>query len=63
MEPQLSQEDLARSLQAQAATLWGVQRAEALRASLEAAARQVLEIGRSLPRPGTEPGVYPPLHQ
>lgn len=63
MEPHLSQEDLTRSLRAQAGLLWGEQRAEALSASLESTARQLLDIGRSLPRPGTEPGIHPPLNQ
>ena len=58
MKPGSSAQDIARELEEQAAALWGRQRAQAIRHSLEQTAQQLWEVGSHLPERELEPGFY-----
>jgi hypothetical protein len=58
MKPGASVEDVTKELVHRATILWGQQRTEATRQSLEQTARQLLEIAHNLPDRDVEPSFY-----
>ena len=58
MKPNESVEEIAVQLRAQAARLWGEQRAGELEESLQQTAFQLWELGQVTPHPDLEPGFY-----
>ena len=58
MSPKQSQEELLRDITIRAEALWGAERASAIRATLEQTARQLQEVGQTLPERDVEPGFY-----
>ncbi len=58
MRPNDSVDEIARELRAQAARLWGDQRAGELEESLQQTARQLWELGQETPDRDLEPGFY-----
>ena len=56
--PGAPQEEIQHALAERARALWGIERAEELRESLETTASQLEEVGRVLPKPDVEPGFY-----
>jgi hypothetical protein len=57
--PTQSAEDIASQLVEQARILWGEQRADQIRGSLEQTARMLLQLRRNLPGRDIEPGCHP----
>ena len=58
MNPAQSQQDIARELFAKATELYGAQRAEAIRATLEEAAEHLWVISQNLPDREEEPAFF-----
>jgi hypothetical protein len=58
MGPGASSEDITEELMEQAAALWGRERAEAIRPTLEETARHLLIVARNLPQHEVEPGFH-----
>ncbi len=58
MRPNDSVVEIARELRAQAARLWGDQRAGELEESLQQTARQLWELGQETPDRDLEPAFY-----
>ena len=58
MKPNDTVEDIALELRAQAARLWGEQRADELEESLQGTARQIWEVSQVTPHRDLEPGFY-----
>lgn len=58
MRPGASIEDITRELMEQAAALWGRERAETIRTSLEETAQHLLAIAHHLPHQEVEPSFY-----
>lgn len=58
MNPAQSQQEIARELFAKATELYGPQRAEAIRATLEEAAEHLWTISRNLPDKEEEPAFF-----
>ncbi|PKB71173.1 MAG: hypothetical protein BZY87_06800 [SAR202 cluster bacterium Io17-Chloro-G6] len=58
MKPDDSVEEITRELRAQAARLWGEERAVELEASLQQTASQLWELGQVTPNRDLEPGFY-----
>ena len=58
-DPTPSQEEITRGLSEQAKRLWGEERAEELKPSLENTASQLLRLAGNLPERDLEPGFYP----
>lgn len=58
MNPAQSQQDIARELYAKATELYGAQRAEAIRATLEEAAEHLWVISQNLPDKEEEPAFF-----
>lgn len=57
--PTPSQEEIAQGLSEQAKWLWGEQRANELKSSLENTAGQLRRLAENLPGRDVEPGFYP----
>ena len=58
MNPSQSQQDIARELFTKATELYGTQRAEAIRATLDEAAEHVWVISQNLPDKEQEPAFF-----
>ena len=58
MNPAQTQQDIARELYAKATELYGAQRAEAIRATLEEAAEHLWVISQNLPDKEEEPAFF-----
>ncbi len=58
MNPDDSVEQLANELRAQAARLWGEQRADELESAIKQTARQLWDVGKETPHRDLEPGFY-----
>ena len=58
MNPDDSVEQIADELRAQAARLWGEDRAVALESSIKQTARQLWDLGKETPHRDLEPGFY-----
>lgn len=58
MNPAQSQQEIARELFAKATELYGAQRAEAIRATLEEAAEHLWVISQNLPDKEQEPAFF-----
>ena len=58
MKPDDSVEQLANELRAQAARLWGEQRADELESAIKQTAKQLWDVGRETPHRDLEPGFY-----
>ena len=58
MKPDDSVEDIAVELRAQAARLWGEQRAGELDTSIKQTAQQLWDLGQETPHRDLEPGFY-----
>ena len=58
MNPAQSQDEIARELYAKATELYGEQRAEAIRATLEEAAEHLWVISQNLPDKEEEPAFF-----
>ncbi len=58
MNPAQSQQEIARELFAKATELYGAQRAEAIRATLEEAAEHLWVISQNLPDKEEEPAFF-----
>ena len=58
IKPDATVEDILRELMEQAKTLWGEQKVQIIRTSLEQTAQHLHNVGQSLPDPGVEPGFY-----
>ena len=58
MSQRISLEELMREMTDRAKALWGEERAAAISAALQQAARQFQEVDHSLPGRNVEPGFY-----
>ena len=58
IHPDMSYDDVLRTLTEQAIALWGKERANAVSSSLQATARQLVDINHLMPDRETEPGFY-----
>ncbi len=58
MKPDDSVEQLANELRAQAARLWGEQRANELESAIKQTAKQLWDVGKETPHRDLEPGFY-----
>ena len=58
MSQRISLEELVREMTDRAKALWGEERAAAISAALQQAARQFQEVDQSLPGRNVEPGFY-----
>ena len=58
MNPDDSVEQLANELRAQAARLWGEQRADELESAIKQTAKQLWDVGKETPHRDLEPGFY-----
>ena len=58
MNPDDSVEQIANELRAQAARLWGEDRAVELESSIKQTARQLWDLGKETPHRDLEPGFY-----
>ena len=58
MSMEISLEDLVVEMTDRAKALWGEERAAAISAALQQAARQLQEVDRTLPGRDVEPGFY-----
>ena len=58
MNPDDSVEQIADELRAQAARLWGEDRAVELESSIKQTARQLWDLGKETPHRDLEPGFY-----
>jgi len=58
MKPDDSVEQLANELRAQAARLWGEQRADELESAIKQTAKQLWDVGKETPHRDLEPGFY-----
>ena len=56
--PDMSYDDILRTLTEQAITLWGKERAQALSSSLAQTAQELSDVNRALPDREVEPGFY-----
>ena len=57
--PNQTHEEIVQGLVDHAKQLWGAQRANELRSSLESTATQLLQLADNLPDRDVEPGFYP----
>ena len=58
MKPDDSVEQLANELRAQAARLWGEQRADELESAIKQTAKQLWDVGKETPHRDLEPAFY-----
>ena len=58
MKPDDSVEQLINELRAQAARLWGEQRADELESAIKQTAKQLWDVGKETPHRDLEPGFY-----
>lgn len=58
IKPDVAVEDILRELMEQAKILWGEEKVQIIRTSLEQTARHLHNVGQSLPDPEVEPGFY-----
>ena len=58
MKPDDSVEQLANELRAQAARLWGEQRADELESAIKQTAKQLWDVGKETLHRDLEPGFY-----
>jgi hypothetical protein len=58
IRPEATFDEVLLELRARASALWGEERAGAISGPIEQTARQLWEIGRSLPHREVEPGFY-----